>query len=62
MWLHEEYYTPHLVNIQRVSVRLKVAGERDPLKVKDLLKQEYIIADSTGISKIVAWKLNITIS
>ena len=37
----------HLVNFQRVNVRVKVVGERDPVKVKDLLKQEYIIADST---------------
>ena len=43
---------PHLVNFQRVTVRVKVVGERDPVRVKDLMKQEYIIADSTGISKI----------
>ena len=49
----------HLANFQKVDVRVKVVGESDPVKVKDLMKQEHIIGDATGISKIVAWEDNV---
>ena len=49
----------HLANFQKVDVRVNVVGESDRVKVKDLMKQEYIIGDATGISKIVAWEDNV---
>ena len=39
--------------IEHVSVQVKVVTECDASKVKDLTKQEYIIADATGVTKIV---------
>ena len=43
---------PQLSNFQTVSVHVKV------IKVKQLTKQEYTIADVTGTSTIVAWEDN----
>lgn len=50
---------PQLANFERVSVQVKVVTECDASKVKDLTKQEYIIADATGVTKIVTWEDNL---
>ena len=48
-----------LPNYQRVSVRIKVVAENNPVRVKKgLTKQEYAIADSTACCKITTWEEN----
>ena len=46
---------PQLSNFQKVSVT-KVTDVHDVVKVKDLTKQEYSIADATSTSTIVVWE------
>lgn len=47
-------------NYQKVSVRIKVIAENNPVQgKKGLTKQEYIIGDSTGCCKITTWEDNI---
>ena len=51
-----------LANYQRISVRIKVVAEEEAITVKKgLVKQEYLIADSTGTTKIVTWEDNVGI-
>ena len=44
---------PQLSNFQNVSVKIKVTDVHNVVKVKDLTKQEYSIADATSTSTIV---------
>ena len=50
---------PCLANFQKVTVKIKVIDVSDAVKIKDLLKQEYMITDSIGTSKIIAWESNV---
>jgi hypothetical protein len=43
---------PQVANYEHVSVEVKVVTEYDPSKIKDLTKQEYIIAHATAASKL----------
>ena len=47
---------PQLSNFQNVSVKIKVTDVHDVVKVKDLTKQEYSIADATSTPTIVVWE------
>ena len=50
---------PELANFNRVTVQVKIITAFDPTTVKDLTKQEYIIADATASSKIICWEENV---
>lgn len=51
-----------LPNFQTVNVRIKVIKEKEAEVVKNgLVKQEYVIADSSGSSLVVTWEENVGI-
>lgn len=55
-----------LANFQLVFIIIKVLSVSDVVEVssqeKTLLKQECIVADSTGTTKIVLWEKNVNVS
>ena len=51
--------TATIPDYQCVSIKVKVVAEEEMQEVKkDLMKQEYWIADATGCMKIVTWEDN----
>lgn len=47
------------INYQRVKVQVKILDEKAVMEVKhDLMKQDYIVGDATGITTLTTWKNN----
>lgn len=47
-----------LANCNRITVKVKIVEEFAPVQIKQLTKQEYIIADATASTKIITWEKN----